>query len=68
MTKLEELKKLEKEIQAEIQVKMLSIGKADSPMESRYPSARFELENSIELLEIQLQSVRAEIRNISPKS
>lgn len=71
MTKLEELKQQEKELQEKLTEKRLRLGEADGPRESRYPTERFELENLIQLLELQLQDVRKQFKVVqasSPKS
>ena len=66
--KLEDLKLEEKLLLEKLEDKRKQIGKSDGPMESRYPTGRFELENLIELLEIQLQDVRVQIKQILQKA
>jgi len=61
---LEELKRKEQEIFKKLETKRLAIGEADSPMVSRYPTGRFDLESDIAVLETQLNLIRTEIKKL----
>jgi len=61
-----QLKQKEQQLQEKLK-KILSIGEADHPMESRYPTGRFDLENEIEFLKIRLTQVQEELRELGKK-
>jgi hypothetical protein len=65
MQTLEELKIKEAKLLKKLQEKRLSLGEADGPNVSRFPTGRFELEQEIELYEQLLQRVKQQIKSIS---
>jgi hypothetical protein len=66
--KLKELKDKEEKYQQKLEEKRLSIGEADGPTQSRFPTGRFELEQEIEGLDIILTGIRKEIRELEKQA
>ncbi len=56
-----QLKLKEQRLEEKLKQKLKTIGDADHPMESRYQTGRFDLENEIELLKIRLNQIQTEI-------
>ena len=61
MQPVEELKAKEKKLLKKLEEKRLSLGEADGPNVSRFPTGRFELEQEIELYEQMLADIRKRI-------
>jgi hypothetical protein len=64
LVKLTELKEKEGRYQQKLVGARLRMGEADTPMQSQFPTGRFELEQDITVLELTLAEIRAEITGL----